>query len=104
MPETEKRPASSPDTPAAEATREELLLRLDEAEARSLDYWLQAVTSSVAGASTVEELKGTLSWRITRPLRAVRIVYGQARRSGVREAVKVVRVRLAQIRQARKRG
>ena len=85
-------------------TPDDLELRLAEAEERTLAYWLEAVTSSAAGSMTVKALQQTLSWRITRPLRAAKLVSDKVRQAGVRRTAKMVRVRLAQIRQARKRG
>ncbi|CAN5279829.1 hypothetical protein BH09ACT5_BH09ACT5_14280 [soil metagenome] len=92
-----------PDTTSG-GTTEELERRLAEAEQQSLQYWLEAVTSSTAGSLTVKALQETLSWRITRPLRAVKLVTDKVRETGVRRTAKMIRVRLAQIRQARRRG
>jgi hypothetical protein len=78
--------------------------RVRDAEARTLEYWLEAVASTSAGSMTVKRLESSLSWRITKPLRAVRIVQLTARRAGLRRTAVMVRTRLAQIRQARERG
>lgn len=88
-----------------DASETELLTRqLREAEERSLDYWIEAVVVSAAGSMTVTKLQNTLSWRITRPLRAVKIVQLKVQEAGVRRTSRMVRERLAQIRQARRRG
>jgi hypothetical protein len=78
--------------------------QLERAEERTLDSWLDAITSSVAGSTTVAALQSSFSWRITRPLRAVKIVYDRARIDGVARTARLVRQRLALIRQARRRG
>jgi hypothetical protein len=82
----------------------DLAQRVREAESRSLEYWLEAVSTTSAGSMTVKRLESSLSWRITKPLRAFRIVQITAQRTGVRRTAAMVRTRLAQIRQARKRG
>ncbi|MHB1173112.1 MAG: hypothetical protein ACYCZY_11610 [Lacisediminihabitans sp.] len=102
MPEPEM--TSSPAANSEFDDREQLVARIAAAEDRTLDYWMSAVISSAAGSTTVKALQQTLSWRITRPLRAVRIVYGRVSQVGVRKTIAMVRVRLAQLRQAKKRG
>lgn len=86
------------------AERDELQLRLREAEERSLEFWVEAIIASAAGSTTVKALQQSFSWRVTKPLRAARLVYTKTRQSGVRRTARMVRERLAQIRQARKRG
>jgi hypothetical protein len=83
------------------AALEELL---EQAEERTLESWLDAVTSSIAGSTTVAAMQSSLSWRVTRPLRATKIVYDRARTDGVMRTARLVRQRLALIRQARRRG
>jgi hypothetical protein len=100
MPKTQ--PAS--DSVADASENERLVQRVREAESRSLEFWLEAVTSTSAGSMTVKRLEKSLSWRITKPLRAFRIVQITARQAGLRRTASMVRTRLAQIRQARKRG
>ena len=75
-----------------------------DAEERTLAYWLEAVVVSAAGSMTVKKLQDSVSWRVTRPLRAVRTVQRKVQETGVRRTFQVVLTRLAQIRQARKRG
>jgi hypothetical protein len=82
----------------------ELATRVRLAEERTLDYWLEAVMSSTNGSMTVKALQTSVSWRVTKPLRAARLVQTKLREVGVRRTAGMVRVRLAQIRQARKRG
>lgn len=88
----------------ATSDRAILLARLNAAEDRTLDYWIDAVASSAAGSLTVKSLQETVSWRVTRPLRVAKIVYTHARRSGLRHTAGMIQERLAQLRQARKRG
>jgi hypothetical protein len=97
---------TGPEAASGAETRQTDILeqRVREAESRTLDYWLEAVTSTSAGSMTVKRLEQSLSWRITKPLRAFRIVQITARRAGLRRTAVMVRTRLAQIRQARERG
>ena len=105
MPQTEPRPnLESLRPPANTAEIDELQRRVRDAEDRTLSYWLEAVVLSAAGSMTVKKLQDSVSWRVTRPLRAVRTVQRKVRETGVRRAFHMVLTRLAQIRQARKRG
>ena len=99
-------PAESPSAQASPSEKElaEANSRADAAEQRTLEFWIEAVTASSAGAMTVKALQQTFSWRVTRPLRAAKIVYSKSRQAGIRRTAGMVRVRLAQIRQARRRG
>jgi len=82
----------------------ELEDRVARAEEHTLEYWLDAVTASIAGSTTVAAMQNSLSWRITRPLRMTKIVYDRARTDGVMRTARLVRERLALLRQARRRG
>jgi hypothetical protein len=82
----------------------DLAERARRAEELTLDYWLKAVVSSTTGGMTVRALQSSISWRVTKPLRAARLVQRRLRTAGVRRTVEMVRERLAEIRQARKRG
>jgi hypothetical protein len=101
---TTKSESTSEDVNALVAERNALARRVAEAEEKTLAYWVEAVVVSSAGSMTVKELQQSVSWRVTRPLRAAKIVSNNVRTSGVRQTVGMVRIRLAQIRQARKRG
>jgi hypothetical protein len=81
-----------------------LARRVIEAENRTFEFWLEAVAQHSAGSMTVKKLQQSMSWRITKPLRAVRVVQLTAREAGLRRTASMVRVRIAQIRQARKRA
>jgi hypothetical protein len=104
MPKTE--PESNPGTDLRQQNSEnaELIRRVREAEDRTLEYWIEAVVVSAAGSMTVKKLQSSVSWRVTRPLRAARIVQLKVRDTGVRRTFGMVMDRLAQLRQARKRG
>ena len=101
-------PDAIPDRPASASPTagelEGLVARADEAERRTLEFWMKAVVSSSSGSMTVRQMQESVSWRITRPLRAVRIVYDRVRQVGVRRTMDTIRERLAQLRQARRRG
>ena len=105
MPKIE--PSPNPEllpSPTIATETDELQRRLRDAEERTLAYWLEAVVVSAAGSMTVKKLQDSVSWRVTRPLRAVRTVQRKVQETGVRRTFQVVLTRLAQIRQARKRG
>jgi hypothetical protein len=105
MPKIEPRPNPESLRPPTIATdADELQRRVRDAEERTLAYWLEAVVVSAAGSMTVKKLQDSVSWRVTRPLRAVRIVQRKVQEAGVRRTFRMVLTRLAQIRQARKRG
>jgi hypothetical protein len=84
--------------------RDELAARAAAAEERTLRYWMDAVVSSANGSMTVKAMQQSMSWRVTRPMRAVGMVYYRSREAGVRKTFSMVQRRLAQLRQARKRG
>lgn len=104
MPKTE--PGAVSETELHDASDQTITLedRVREAEERTLSYWLEAVALTASGSMTVAKLQQSVSWRVTKPLRAVRLVQRKVRETGIRRTAKMVRVRLAQIRQARKRG
>lgn len=106
MPTPKTGPKRDPGTDLRQSNSEnaELVRRAREAEDRTLEYWLEAVVVSAAGSMTVKKLQSSVSWRVTRPLRAARIVQLKIRDTGVRRTFGMVMDRLAQIRQARKRG
>lgn len=104
MPKTEPVSTSSTGGHVDSPPLESLHARVASAEERTLDYWIEAVSVSAAGSMTVKTLQQSFSWRVTKPLRAAKLVYSKARESGIRRTVLMVRERLAQIRQARKRG
>ena len=87
---------------AAEAAQ--LRARAAAAEERTLAHWMEAVVSSSNGSMTVKAMQQSLSWRLTRPMRAVAMVYYRAREVGPRKTIAMVQRRLAQLRQAKKRG
>ena len=101
---TEPRPNSESEQPPISAGVDELQRRVREAEERTLDYWIEAVVVSAAGSMTVKKLQDSVSWRVTRPLRAARTIQRKVKETGVRRTFRMVLTRLAQIRQARKRG
>ena len=104
MPKTE--PGLTPGDDQRQSRGDASLLeaRVREAEERSLDFWLDAVRTTAAGSMTVTKLQQSISWRITKPLRAVRLVQRKVQETGVRRTAAMVKVRVNQIRQARKRG
>ena len=104
MPKIEPEPFSIAEQHDARDQPITLEERVREAEERTLSYWLEAVALTASGSMTVAKLQQSVSWRVTKPLRAVRLVQMKVRETGVRRTAKMVRVRLAQIRQARKRG
>jgi len=72
--------ASSPDE-----TLEELRVRLDALLNDPLDEWLQHM--HVGGGVATAPFESTLSWRVTKPLRAVRLFQIRASQLGVRGAL-----------------
>ncbi|HAM27477.1 MAG TPA: hypothetical protein DCP11_12485 [Microbacteriaceae bacterium] len=104
MPKTEPEPHSGADLSRVPTDTDDLVRQLREAQERTLEYWIEAVLASAAGSMTVKKLQNSVSWRVTRPLRAVKIVQLKVREAGVRRTLRMVTERLAQIRQARKRG
>lgn len=73
-------------------------------EARTLDAWLTAVVARPVGVLTEEEIKQSLSWRVSRPLRLAGIVLSRLREVGPRRTWLAIRDRLARGRAARRRG
>lgn len=104
MPKTEPERNPGKDLRQPNSENAELIRRAREAEDRTLEYWIEAVVVSAAGSMTVKKLQSSVSWRVTRPLRAARIVQLKVRETGVRRTFGMVKDRLVQIRQARKRG
>lgn len=104
MPKTEPERNPGRDLLQSNGENVELRRRAREAEDRTLDYWIEAVVVSAAGSMTVKKLQSSVSWRVTRPLRAARVIQLKVREAGVRRTFRMVTDRLAQIRQARKRG
>jgi len=78
--------------------------RARAAEERTLADWMEAVVSSSNGSMTVKAMQQSMSWRLTRPMRAVATVYYRSREVGPRKTLSMVQRRLAQLRQAKKRG
>lgn len=104
MPKTQPRLNSEPALLPPISDVDELRRRVREAEERSLEYWIEAVVVSAAGSMTVKKLQDSFSWRVTRPLRAARTIQRKVQETGVRRTFGIVLTRIAQIRQARKRG
>lgn len=75
VPMTAAPTATTPDAPASESrtpeTVEELRARLDELLNDPLDEWAANMHFG-GGAHYVADFESTLSWRVTRPLRAAR--------------------------------
>ncbi|MBO0982811.1 hypothetical protein [Rathayibacter sp. SD072] len=92
---TENEPPRGDDVPAAsdsataawsqDETVEELRERLDALLNDPLDEWLQHM--HVGGVVAAAPFESTLSWRVTKPLRAVRLFQIRASQLGVGGAV-----------------
>ena len=63
---------------------------IEELERRTLDYWMEAVTSTAAGSAFVHQMQNTLSWRITRPIRIVRSLQIRASNIGYARAIRLL--------------
>lgn len=57
-------------------TMDELTRQLVRWRGEVLEQWLDACTSSPQASAEVEAMRATLSWRVTRPLRAIRSAVG----------------------------
>ena len=96
--------SSTSSAPKSAGDDAELHARAAAAESLTLEHWMQAVVSGTTGSMTVRAMEQTMSWKVTRPLRAVRIVIGRMQQAGVRKTLILVRTRLREIRQAKKRA
>jgi hypothetical protein len=81
-----------------------LRARVSAAEERTLEYWIQAVTASNNGSMTVRAIQSSMSWRVTKPLRMATTVYRRLQEAGPRRTIAAIRAKLAQRREANKRG
>jgi hypothetical protein len=61
---------------------------ITELEKRTFDYWLEAVSESATAWLVVEDMEKSLSWRVTAPLRIVRVLQKKIAEVGVKQGMK----------------
>ena len=104
-------PHQNEDIEAIAAERDELRAQVEELSAelavlrdREAEHWLSAVQSEYAESTIIVALRNSVSWRVTKPLRAVQAIRLKVKRVGVARSVRMsggyVKNRIA----ARRRG
>jgi hypothetical protein len=89
-------PHQNEDIEAIVAERDELRARVEELSAelsvlrdREAEHWLSAVQSEYAESTIIVSLRNSVSWRVTKPLRAVQSVRLKVKRVGLARAVRM---------------
>ena len=104
-------PHQSEDYESVVAERDDLRARLAELTAevgvlrdREAEHWLSAVQSEYAESTIIVSMRNSVSWRVTKPLRAVQAVRLKVRRVGIARALRMSGGYLTKKISARSRG